>query len=125
MMVGEEISLKKVIFCNRCPVCGKGRLFKGLLAVSDSCSECGTELGRNDTADGPAFFVMFVVSTLVIIGALILESWLRPPLWLHAAIWIPVVLALSVLLLRWCKAWMVAMEYRHGLHEDKEKTPHG
>ncbi|ADB17584.1 hypothetical protein Psta_2919 [Pirellula staleyi DSM 6068] len=36
----------------RCPVCGIGGLFKGLLAMHDSCSHCGTKFERE-----PGFFL--------------------------------------------------------------------
>lgn len=31
----------------RCPYCGRGRLFAGLLRMNQACEECGTELERD------------------------------------------------------------------------------
>ncbi len=45
----------------RCPACGKGRLFSGYLKFNPACPECGQDFTGFDTADGPAFFVGFLV----------------------------------------------------------------
>ncbi len=39
-----------------CPRCGKGRLYNGLLTVSDTCSVCGLDLSPHDTGDGASVF---------------------------------------------------------------------
>ena len=41
----------------RCPRCGRGRLFKGFLAVADRFEKCGLGFSGHDAADGPAVFV--------------------------------------------------------------------
>ena len=43
----------------RCPRCGEGRLFRGFLALRSRCEQCGLDFSFADSADGPAFFVMF------------------------------------------------------------------
>jgi uncharacterized protein (DUF983 family) len=35
-----------------------------------------------------------------------------PPYWLHAVLWLPLVLGLSIGLLRWLKAALIAAQYR-------------
>ncbi len=36
----------------RCPACGRGRVFRGWLAVRDECEECGLTFNR-----GPGFYL--------------------------------------------------------------------
>jgi len=38
----------------RCPRCGRGKLFDGLLTVAPVCSACGLDLKKEDSGDGPA-----------------------------------------------------------------------
>lgn len=45
----------------RCGVCGEGRLFRAYLKLADQCPHCGQDFSKADTADGPAFFVGFLV----------------------------------------------------------------
>src|SRR3712207_9462881 len=44
-----------------CPRCGKGKLFRGFLALAPRCEVCGLDFGFADSADGPAFFIMSIV----------------------------------------------------------------
>lgn len=45
----------------RCGRCGKGALFRKYLKFNDHCNTCGLDFSVADTADGPAFFVGFLV----------------------------------------------------------------
>jgi len=97
----------------RCPRCGRGRLFEGILKVRSSCPVCGLDLAWADAADGPAVFVIFIVGGIVTALALMVESWFAPPYWVHLAIWSPVILIGSIALLRPMKATLIALQYRH------------
>jgi uncharacterized protein (DUF983 family) len=96
----------------RCPRCGKGRLFRGLLTVADQCGECGLSFTGHEQGDGPAVFSILIIGTLTAIGAAIVEIRYAPPYWLHAALWIPFVLIGSVVSLRLLKAALIAAQYR-------------
>jgi uncharacterized protein (DUF983 family) len=97
----------------RCPRCGRGRLFAGLLDVADKCDVCGLDLASHDSGDGPAVFVIFILGALIVPLALALEVVFAPPLWLHAVVWIPVVIGASIALLRPVKAILIAFHYRN------------
>ena len=45
----------------RCPTCGEGRLFSRYLVFRGECEVCGQDFRSADTADGPAFFVGFLI----------------------------------------------------------------
>src|SRR3546814_12221007 len=38
----------------RCPRCGKGRLFSGILKIAERCNACGLDLRKQDAGDGTA-----------------------------------------------------------------------
>jgi len=85
--------------------------------VRAGCGLCGLDLRQNDTGDGPAVFVMFAVSILVVGAALWVEFHFAPPIWVHAVVWPLVTLVLALLLMRPAKAAMVALQYRHRASE--------
>jgi uncharacterized protein (DUF983 family) len=97
----------------RCPRCGRGRLFAGLLRVAPVCSICGLDLKKADSGDGPAVFVILVLGALVVPLAILVERLFGPPEWIHLALWPPLILAGSLVLLRPFKATMIALQYRH------------
>jgi len=104
---------------NRCPRCGEGRLFKGFLSLEDHCQNCGLDYNFSDSGDGPAVFIIMIVGFIVVGLALVVEFTFHPPYWLQMVIWIPVVLGLSIGLLRPLKGLMIAQQYRHRAQEGR------
>ena len=100
----------------RCPRCGRGRLFKGLLTVNEHCPVCGLDLTPHDAGDGPAVFVIFILGALVVPLALALESVAEPPIWLHLVVWPPIIIGLAIALLRPMKATLIAYHFRNLRH---------
>jgi len=93
----------------RCPLCGQGALFQGYLTVRETCGVCGLDLSKEDSGDGPAVFIIFILGATVVPLALWAEARLEPPLWLHAIVWSVVILGGTLALLRPLKAIMVAL----------------
>lgn len=96
----------------RCPRCGRGKLYKGLLTVAPACTECGLSFLGHEQGDGPAFLGILVIGFLTATGAVIIDLVYEPPLWVHAALWVPFTLAGSLLTLRWGKAALIATQYQ-------------
>lgn len=97
----------------RCPRCGEGRLFEGLLTVRERCANCDLDLRAHDSGDGPAVFVILILGALVMIAALTLEVKYEPPLWVHAVIWPGIIVVGAIGMLRPLKATLIALQYRH------------
>ncbi len=97
----------------RCPRCGRGKLFQGLLTVAPVCAECGLDLKKEDSGDGPAVFVIFILGAAVVPLAILVETLFTPPEWVHLVLWPPVIIAGTLGLLRPLKATMIALQYRH------------
>jgi uncharacterized protein (DUF983 family) len=106
-------SLAKIALACRCPRCGQGALFQGLLKVRDRCDVCGLDLRPFDTGDGPVALVVLVLGTIVVVMAFWVEFHFSPPLWVHAVLWPIVTVPLALLLIRPMKAAFVAVQYRH------------
>lgn len=97
----------------RCPRCGQGRLFDGILTVRERCESCGFDLRAHDVGDGAAVFVILILGFLVVALALIVEAKFEPPLWVHAAIWPVVIFGGTIGMLRPLKATLIALQYQH------------
>jgi uncharacterized protein (DUF983 family) len=114
-----EPSVAYATLLGRCPRCGRGKLFAGFLKIAPACGVCGLDYSRFDAGDGPAVFVILIVGAIVAGGALIVEVKFSPPYWVHAVIWGPMVLILSLGLLRPLKAGLVVLQYKHRAEEGR------
>jgi len=103
----------------RCPRCGEGRLFSGFLETAPKCENCGLDYSFIDSADGPAVFVIFFVGVIVVGLAFFVEFTYQPPYWLHLLLWIPLILILSLGMLRPLKGLMIAQQFAHKAQEGR------
>lgn len=108
-----SISLKRITCLLRCPACGVGPLYKGVLQPTEECLHCLHDFKAYEHADGPSYIVILLVSTLVTTAAAMVEVKIGWPLWLHAAVWLPMIPMLSIWWLHHARAWLIGMEYRH------------
>jgi uncharacterized protein (DUF983 family) len=106
--------VRAALLC-RCPRCGRGPLFTGLLAVRPTCPDCGLDLSAQDAGDGPAVFVIFFLGMIVVGLAAWLELKFGPPLWVHMLLWTPLIVVGAVAMLRPLKAGLIALQYRHNI----------
>jgi len=97
----------------RCPRCGEGKLFSGLVNLRSKCDRCGLDYSFADAGDGPAVFVILIGGALVVFAALITEVVYEPPYWVHAALWLPMILLVTLLPLRLIKGVLIALQYHH------------
>ncbi len=97
----------------RCPRCGVGKLFAGLLDVAPACPACGLDLSAQDAGDGPAVTAIFLLGALTVIGAFLVEFRLEPPFWVHLVLWPAVLLPGAVATMRVAKAALIWAQWRH------------
>jgi uncharacterized protein (DUF983 family) len=109
------VSLTRAALGCRCPRCGEGRIFTGLLTVRETCPACGLDLSAEDAGDGPAVFLIFFLGAVAVGIAAWMEIEFAPPIWLHLVILTPLIVGGAILLLRPMKAGMIALQYRHNL----------
>jgi uncharacterized protein (DUF983 family) len=103
----------------RCPRCGRGRLFTGFLTLAPACESCGLDYGFADAGDGPAVFVILIAGFLLVGAAVVVEFVWRPPYWVHALLWIPMILIVTLGLLRPLKGLLVALQFYHKAEEGR------
>lgn len=97
----------------RCPVCQKGKLYRGLLTLNDHCPACNVSFKESDTGDGPAFIVGFLLCTVIAPLAIAVEFIWSPPVWAHVVLWSLSTVLFSILFLRLTKAILVQLKFRH------------
>lgn len=113
-MLFDAQLLKRAMRC-RCPKCDEGRLFKGGFSVdlNDTCLKCGLDFSKNDSADGPAVFLIFVLGCLLVPLAVAFEYAFSPPLWVHAVLWSIVALVLTMGALKPLKSYIISLQFKH------------
>jgi|SRR5579862_8488863 len=109
------VAVARAAFLCRCPRCGEGALFDGLLTVRPACPNCGLDFSAEDAADGPAVFVILFLGLIVVALAAWVELSFSPPIWVHVVLWTPLIIGGAILMLRPLKAGLIALQYRHHL----------
>ena len=102
----------------RCPRCNHGKLFAGWVSFAPRCRVCGLDFSSFNVGDGPAAFLIFIVGTITVVGALVIDGASSPPWWVHL-VWVPVAAGLTIGGLRLSKAWLLAQEYKHRAREGR------
>lgn len=110
--------LQASLLC-RCPRCGKGPLFKNGLMFRDRCSGCGLDYKFIDTGDGPAVFAILILGAVVLGLALFVEFTYEPPVWMHIVLWGVVTPLFALVLLRFLKAGLSALQWANQAEEGR------
>jgi uncharacterized protein (DUF983 family) len=95
----------------RCPRCAKGSMFKGLIALADTCAVCNLDLTFADTGDGPAFFASFIGGFIILGIGVWMQVAYEPALWVYPLVFIPFGFIVCVGLLRLVKGVLVSLQY--------------
>jgi uncharacterized protein (DUF983 family) len=115
----QPVSAVKAALSARCPRCGVGPLFKGPLTLGERCDNCNLDYKFIDTGDGPAVFAIMILGFLVLGGALLVEFKIGPPLWVHILLWGVGTPLLALGLLRFLKALLTALQFKHKAEEGR------
>lgn len=113
MLVDTE--LVRLGWACKCPKCKSGDLYKPgfTMDLREKCADCGLDFTRNDSADGPAVFLIFILGFLLVPAALIVDALWHWPMALHIAVWGTLALGMTLGALRPLKAYIIALQYRH------------
>lgn len=103
----------------RCPRCGKGRLFHTGLMMRDRCERCDLDYKFVDTGDGPAVFAILILGFVVLGLALFVEFRYEPAVWVHVVLWGVLTPLLSLVLLRFLKATLIALIWTNKAEEGR------
>ncbi len=110
-----DTALLKTGWDCKCPKCNKGDIYKSRfdLTLKSTCDYCSLDLAKNDSADGPAVILIFILGFLIIPLALLIDHLYTWPIWLHGIIWSILTLILIVGTLRPVKAYIIALQFKH------------
>ncbi len=108
----QTVGVAQAALTCRCPRCGKGRLFSGILAIAPRCTACDLDFSGFDTGDAFAVPILIVLGAIVVTAAFWVDVHFTPPLWVHAVIWPPVTAVLAVVMTRYLKSFFAAQQYR-------------
>ena len=72
-----------------------------------------------ETGDGPAVFAIFILGFLMSRGALIAEFKFGVPWWMHVLLWGVLTPLVAILLLRFLKALLIALQFKHKAEEGR------
>lgn len=100
----------------RCPACGKGRLFRAYLKVVDECPSCGEELHHQRADDAPPYFTIIIVGHIVVPLVLVVERAFAPAIWMQALGWTALTFAMSVMLLPLAKGGLIGLQWANYMH---------
>ncbi len=94
-----------------CPRCGARTLFEGPAQLADECSACGLDILALERGGRFVGVVTMLLALALILAALGVDEWLRPPLWASFLFWAPVTIASVIGTLRFYKTMWVYHQY--------------
>jgi uncharacterized protein (DUF983 family) len=94
-----------------CPRCGARTLFAAPAGLADACSVCGLDLLGLERGGRFVGVVTMLVALVLIMAALGVDEWLRPPLWASFLFWGPVTVGSVIFALRFYKTMWVYHQY--------------
>lgn len=100
----------------RCPACGSGPLFRGYLAVRDSCPVCGEALHHHRADDGPAYLTILIVGHVLGPALLWVFVAFRPDPLVLASIFSVASVAMCLFLLPRIKGVLIGIQWSRRMH---------
>jgi uncharacterized protein (DUF983 family) len=94
-----------------CPRCGAKTLFEGPAQLADECSHCGLNILSLERGGRFVGVVTMLLALALMLAALGVDEWLRPPLWLSLVVWLPVTVGGVIGALRLYKTMWVYHQY--------------
>jgi len=96
----------------RCPRCGSGSLFSGLVRMSARCPACGLVFEREAGYFIGAIYINYGLTVLLALGGYFaLEAWLAPSRGWQVAIWGAFAVLFPLWSFRYSKALWLALDH--------------
>jgi uncharacterized protein (DUF983 family) len=94
-----------------CPRCGAKTLFAAPAALADECATCSLDIISLERGGRFVGVVTMLLALALILAALGVDEWLRPPLWASLVFWGPVTVGAVVGAIRFYKTMWVYHQY--------------
>lgn len=99
----------------RCPVCERGRTFKGLFSVNHTCPNCGVRFEREDGESvGGMYFNLGLAELTTMGGFFLVNALLYPPLITNLIFWGTYNVVFCTLFYRHSRSLWMAISYLTG-----------
>jgi uncharacterized protein (DUF983 family) len=86
-------------------------LFAGTAQLADECAKCGLDILSLERGGRFVGVVTMLLALVLILAALGVDEWLRPPLWASFLFWAPVTVGSVIFALRFYKTMWVYHQY--------------
>lgn len=100
----------------RCPRCGKGKLFRAYLKVSDECPSCGEQLHHHRADDLPPYISIVIVGHVLVGLMLHLEMNMAVQPYVYLLTMVPLALFLPLVMLPSIKGAVVGLQWANYMH---------
>jgi uncharacterized protein (DUF983 family) len=97
-----------------CPRCRARTLFAAPAALAGECPACGLDFLSLERGGRLVGVLTMLLALVLILAALGVDQWLRPPLWASLLFWAPVTVGAVTFGLRLYKTMWVYHHYRQG-----------
>lgn len=108
---GGQPGIVSAALSGLCPRCGAKTLFAAPAGLAEECAACGLDFLSLERGGRFVGVVTMVLALVLILAALGVDEWLRPPLWASLAFWAPVTIASVIFGLRLYKTMWVYHAY--------------
>ena len=95
-----------------CPRCGAPTLFAAPAGLADECASCGLDILGLERGGRFVGVVTMLLALVLILAALGVDEWLRPPLWASFLFWGAVTVGTVIVGLRLYKTMWVYHQYQ-------------
>ena len=94
-----------------CPRCGAKTLFAAPAALADQCANCSLDIISLERGGRFVGVVTMLLALALILAALGVDEWLRPPLWASLVFWGPVTVGAVIGAIRFYKTMWIYHQY--------------
>lgn len=108
---GGQPGLVSAALSGLCPRCGAKTLFAAPAALAEECGNCGLDILSLEGGGRFVGVLTMLLALVLILAALGVDEWLRPPLWLSFVVWAPITVGAVIGGLRFYKTMWVYHRY--------------
>lgn len=94
-----------------CPRCGAKTLFVAPAGLAETCAHCGLDIVSLERGGRFVGVVTMLLALMLILAAMGVDEWLRPPIWASLLFWAPLTVGAVIFGLRFYKTMWVYHQY--------------
>ena len=94
-----------------CPRCGAETLFEAPAGLAETCAHCGLDIVSLERGGRFVGVVTMLLALVLILAAMGVDEWLRPPIWASLVFWAPVTVGTVIYGLRFYKTMWVYHQF--------------